>query len=280
MRTNLDFIKFLFYAPRIMVLAVVFLFASVVGAFTIAIIVILATKGFNFSADIFRHYDHDLVIGISSIFASVVVIYAAYLNIQNQRYLANREDNRRLEVALSSLPFALIELSELCTRLARGIAKRSNNEIINNDILSENSMQSLRSIIEYYNDEDIEEFYKVPIYYQICIAKFEQRMKNRLAKHSEVGITRVDWYYDKEAIICIISLKCIAKCYLNHLSHGTIKFDIDLTQKYFDDEIYSFNDDNLDDHGSGIDVKSEFKDMLTERYNGFIDPKYFSDNHL
>ena len=285
MRTNLDLVKKFFLLPgKIITYAIAFLIASVIGNFAIVIIVILATKGFSYFTNIFsilRHYDHDLIIGISSIFASVVVIYAAYMNIQNQRYLAKREDNRRLEVAMSSLPLALIELSELCTRLARGIAKRSNVEIVKNDILSENSMQSFRSIIEYYNDEDIEEFYKVPIYYQMCIAKFEQRMKNRFTKRAEnIGITNVDWYYDKEAIVDIISLKCIAKCYLNYLTHGAIKFDIDLTQKYFNDEIYSFNEDNMDDHGDGIDVKWEFEGMLTESGNGFINPNYFSDSHL
>lgn len=285
MSTNLDFVKkFFLLSGKIITYATAFLIASVAGNFAITIIVIATTKGLSYPINIFsilRHYDHDLIIGISSIFASVVVIYAAYLNIKNLRYLAKREDNRRLEVALSTLPFALFELSELCTRLARGIAKKINHEVVENDILSENSMQSIRSIIEYYNGEDIEEFYKIPIYYQICIAKFEQRMKNRATKRSEIGaITNVDWHYDKLAIIHIISLKCIAKCYLNYLSHGIIKFDIDLTREYFDDEIYNFNEGNLDDHGHCIDVEREFKKMLTGCNNGFINPNYFSNTNL
>ena len=271
--SNLGLIHYLLI---FVVIAVICTFAVMTLVATSALAVKLLSNDLYSIYD-FRHYHHDLVIGSSSIFAGSVVIFAAYWNISTEKQLSRKEDKRKLDSAMSTLPLALSELYRLCKALTMKICDRTELTINSTDFLNDSSIHSIQLVVEYSDEKDREEFRKVPIFYQIAISKFRQCMENRQAKNKQNDeVDSLDIHNEKSTIVHLISLLAISGSYMDSARKGVIQYDRDRAVEIFWHNLRFYNQENTNIVISDINVDEYFKDVLKGDKSGFLDPDYFN----
>lgn len=224
-----------------------------------------------------RHYHHDLIIGGASILASVVVITAAYWNVSTQKQLSKKEDRRKLDSAMSTLPLALSELSRLCKALTMKISNKAELTINSTDFLNESSLNSIQLVIEYSEEQDRKDLRKVPMFYQIAVSKFRQCMENRQAKSKQGDeIGSLDIHNEKSAIVYLISLLAISGSYMDSARKGVIRYNMDRAIEIFWHNLAFYNQENTTFMTSDINVEEYFEEVLSGDKSGFLNPDYFS----
>lgn len=259
------------------IVAIIFSVSMTFILATVIVVIVENPKGYT---SLFHYISREkgiggMIAGVATVFSGSFVIVGVFASIREQRDREERDRTNKLKSVRSVLPSVYYELSKLCKKMTHSILNHNTKSLKQKVKLSKSSVDSIKLTLELLRGDECDELFKVLIYYQIAVSRFEGwKLRPHQANNRHLDRRT------KNLIIDLVSLQSIAEAYAYSSLSGNKKLCKMLCKNQFIHNMHRYNKkpgqtgDSIEGieelFGLNLKSNSEFGG-----YVGFLNKDYF-----